>query len=112
MGESDCSGEEFITIREAMRGVKVEAGPQTGMRWATKGLAGPDGQRIRLRTWAIGRKIVTTNAAMREFIDRVTAARDQRLRTKTLRISDEPSLEELKAAGLLENSRSSKKGGQ
>ena len=77
------SDETFITITQAMRDVKVDAGPATGMRWSRNGLAGPDGQRIFLQTWAIGRQIMTTRAAMLEFIEKVTAARAHKVQARS-----------------------------
>ncbi len=49
--------------------------PTTYWRWATKGIAGPDGTRIRLEIWYTGRQPSTTIAAVHRFIAAVTEAR-------------------------------------
>lgn len=107
MTGSSNSEETFITIAQAMRDVKVDAGPATGMRWSRNGLAGPDGQRIYLQTWAIGRQIMTTRESMRDFIEKVTAARVQKVQARSRRC--DVSAEELKAAGLAEEASRRKK---
>ncbi len=99
------SDETFITVAQAMREFKVDAGPATGMRWSRAGIAGIDGQRIYLRTWAIGRRIMTTRAAMIEFIESVTAARNQKVQTRDEGTGKDVSPEELRAAGLVEKRR-------
>lgn len=49
--------------------------PATYWRWATKGIAGLDGKRIRLQVWYAGREPRTTIAAVLRFIAAVTEAR-------------------------------------
>ncbi len=62
--------------------------PATYWRWATKGIAGLDGQRIRLEVWYTGREPRTTKAAVRRFIAAVTEARHARLARAQQRAND------------------------
>lgn len=105
MAGSSNSGEVFISISQAMRELGAKASPTTGMRWSTKGLAGLNGERIYLQTWACGRQIVTTKSAMFEFIGKVTAARVEKVQARSQGNGGDATFAELKAAGLVEQKR-------
>ncbi len=78
--------------------------PSTIFRWITKGLEGLDGSRIKLQVWYVGRQPHTTHAAIRTFLDSVTAARLERSR-RTQQRTAEVTDEELDSAGLLSKRR-------
>lgn len=60
----------YITLAEAARLFPTfRPSPTTMWRWHAKGVAG-----VRLQTWRIGKQRVTTEAAVNEFIAKVTAA--------------------------------------
>ena len=59
-------------IRDLITGGK---NPSTTWRWVTRGLAGQDGQRIRLKVWYVGRQPHTTKAAILQGLEAVTEAR-------------------------------------
>lgn len=73
--------------------------PATYWRWATRGIAGPDGTRIRLEVWYTGREPRTTKAAVRSFISAVTEAR-LHIRQRTQQRAKDVSDTELKSVGL------------
>ena len=83
-------------IREVIPGSK---NPATPWRWANKGIAGLDGERIKLQVWYVGREPRTTIAAVRSFISAVTEARLARM-ARTQQRADDVSDDELKAVGL------------
>ena len=76
-----------------------EKNPATYWRWVTKGFAGLDGKRIRLRVWYAGREPRTTIAAVRLFINAVTEARLERM-ARTQQRADDVAQGELEAVGL------------
>src|SRR5262245_48888689 len=64
----------FISLSAAAKllpGERPNAGvsPATVYRWGTKGLDLPDGRVLKLAIWRVGRKWVTTRAALAEFIE-------------------------------------------
>jgi hypothetical protein len=87
-----------------LSGTGKRVNPSTIFRWITKGLEGPDGNRIRLQVWYVGRQPHTTNSAIRAFLDSVTAARLERSR-RTQQGLAEVTDAELDAAGLLRKHR-------
>lgn len=76
--------------------------PSTAWRWVRRGIAGPDGERIKLKCWYIGRAPFTSAAAVREFIDAVTAARSASIQHPRGEVTDA----ELAAVGLHSPKRS------
>ncbi len=83
-------------IREVIPGSK---NPATPWRWANKGIAGLDGERIKLQVWYVGREPRTTIAAVRSFISAVTEARLERLARTQQRAAD-VTQGDLEAVGL------------
>lgn len=73
--------------------------PSTSWRWINRGIAGRDGERIRLQVWYVGRQPHTTEAAVREFIEAVTAARLARMQQSQQQAADVTDAE-LAAVGL------------
>ena len=57
-------------------------------------------ERIRLQIWYVGREPHTTHAAIRQFLDAVTAARLEKMR-RTQQRADDVTEAELNAAGLI-----------
>jgi hypothetical protein len=98
---SDSNPDRLIAVNKAvsdLAGKRVN--PSTIFRWITKGLEGLDGKRIRLQVWYVGRQPHTTHAAIRTFLDSVTAARLERSR-RTQQGAAVVTDAELDAAGLL-----------
>lgn len=83
-------------IREVIDG---EKNPATYSRWVTKGIAGPDGERIKLQAWYTGREPRTTKAAVRSFIRAVTEAR-LAIRQRTQQRAIDVTTDELESVGL------------
>lgn len=69
-------------------------------RWHRKGLAGLNGERIRLQVVYIGRTPHVSPEMVKEFFDKVTAAKLERFRQHELD-SSEVTTEQLAAAGLI-----------
>lgn len=76
-----------------------EKNPATYNRWATRGIAGPDGTRIRLEIWYAGREPRTTIAAVQRFITAVTEARLARTQ-RTQNKADDVTDDELASVGM------------
>ncbi len=79
--------------------IDEEKNPATYTRWATRGIAGPDGTRIRLEVWYAGREPRTTIAAVRRFVAAVTEARLQIMQRTQQRAKDVSDIE-LNSVGL------------
>jgi hypothetical protein len=73
--------------------------PSTWWRWITRGIAGLDGERIKLPVTYVGRAPHTTKAAVRQWLADVTEARLARMARTQQRAADVTS-EELEAVGL------------
>lgn len=73
--------------------------PSTVWRWIKKGLAGPDGARIRLEVTYVGRRPYVSAEAIRDFFTEVTTARLNSPLPSTA--NDTASVEDLENAGLI-----------
>lgn len=87
----------IVAIRKV---VDTNPSPATVTRWATKGLEGIGPDRIKLTTWSCGRKKFTTTDAVRDFLLRVTQARQEKLRQQEA-VQNGVDESELRDAGLL-----------
>lgn len=85
---------EYISLSDALRSLPGRPSPATAWRWRTRGVCG-----VRLQTWSIGGRIVTTEAAVQEFIDAVTAAKQGQVDQPALRSADTSA--KLAEAGVL-----------
>jgi hypothetical protein len=102
---SDSNPDRLIPVNKAVSDLSGKrVNPSTIFRWITKGLEGLDGNRIRLQVWYVGRQPHTTHAAIRTFLDAVTAARLERSRRTQQGIAEVTNAE-LDAAGLLSKRR-------
>lgn len=73
-------------------------------RWHRKGLAGLNGERIKLEVIYVGRTPHVSPEMVKDFFDKVTAAKQERIRQQDLATA-EVTTAELKAAGLVGESR-------
>ena len=64
---------EMVPVNKA--DIPGNPAPNTRWRWIKKGLPARDGHRITLACWYVGSRPYTTNAAVREFLERCTAER-------------------------------------
>lgn len=102
---SDSNEDRLIPVNRAVEDLAGKrVNPSTVFRWITKGLEGLDGNRIRLQVWYVGRQPHTTHAAIRVFLEAVTAAKIERSR-RTQQGAAEVTAAELDAAGLLSKRR-------
>jgi hypothetical protein len=93
--------DKLMPVNAAIRDwIPGNPSPATKARWYTRGIAGLDGERIRLPVWYVGRKPHTTQAAVRKWLDDVTAARMARIDGRHTSHADVTE-DELQAAGLL-----------
>ncbi|MCA9011289.1 MAG: hypothetical protein KDB01_16170 [Planctomycetaceae bacterium] len=76
-----------------------ERNPSTKYRWVVQGVAGVDGERIKLRCTYVGRTPCTSVRWVDEWLDAVTQARLSRA-AKSSQSRDEPSDSELDSVGL------------
>ena len=95
------------TLQPLLQVIRAEThsnvNPSTPWRWITKGIAGLDGERIKLQVWYVGRAPHTTKAAGRQWLEAVTEARLERM-ARTQQRADDVTDDELEAVGLT-NSR-------
>lgn len=68
--------------------------PSTPWRWANKGIAGLDGERIKLKIWYVGRAPHTTANTVRQWLEAVTEARLERM-ARTQQRADDVTTDEL-----------------
>ena len=73
--------------------------PSTPWRWANKGIAGLDGERIKLKIWYVGRAPHTTTNTVRLWLEAVTEARLARMARTQQRAAD-VTADELESVGL------------
>ena len=98
--QSDHTDDPLLPLSEAIREeIRGTLNPSTPWRWITRGIAGLNGERIRLRVWYIGRTPHTPKTAVRSFIEAVTAARLARM-ARTRERADDVTDDELAAVGL------------
>ncbi len=67
--------------------------PSTRWRFATKGVTGVDGKRIKLQCWYSSNRPFTTDAAVSEFLTRCTEVQEVKARRRTARSADVTSAE-------------------
>lgn len=92
-----CADDELQPLNDAIRAeIPGPKNPSTAWRWITRGIAGLNGERIRLQVWYVGRQPHTTVAAVRQFIADVTAARLARMQQRCADVTPD----ELAAVGL------------
>ncbi|VTT97590.1 unnamed protein product [Gemmataceae bacterium] len=67
-----ASGDELLTLAAAIRLVGVLTGEEPCNSaiwyWTRRGVRGPDGERVRLRADRFGHLVVTTRAAVVDFL--------------------------------------------
>ncbi len=85
-------------IPESQNGKKLNC--STLWRWVRKGLAGANGERIKLQVVYVGRTPHVSAEMVEAFCDRVTAAKLERIRQQELACV-EVTTAELAAAGLV-----------
>jgi len=96
----DDDGDELKPLVVAIKAViPGNKNPSTPWRWINKGIAGVNGERIRLQVWYVGRAPHTTTTAVRQWLDAVTAARLERMERTQQRAADVTD-DELEAVGL------------
>lgn len=86
-----------VALADAGRGIPGKPSPSTVYRWCVRGVDRGDGRRVKLRSWRVGRKRFTTEAAITEFVEALNSS-------DTTEASDsdhERQRERLSAAGLL-----------
>lgn len=100
-----ATDEKLQPLIDAVRAViPGDTNPSTPWRWAIKGIAGLDGERIKLQIWYVGRAPHTTQAAARQWLKAVTEARLERM-TRTQQRADDVICDDLEAVGLTNNGR-------
>lgn len=83
------AADELIPLQTALRAlIPGKKNPSTSWRWISRGLAGVDGERIRLQVWYVGRQPHTTKAAVRQWLEAVTAAKLVRMERTQHRATD------------------------
>lgn len=96
---------KLVPLNEARRTLIPSSNGQpvdcsTVWRWVNKGIAGPDGERIRLAVTYVGRRPHVSADSVSTFFEAVTNAKAETRRRKEL-ACQRVSRQELKDAGLL-----------
>ena len=73
--------------------------PSTPWRWINKGIAGLDGERIKLQVWYAGRAPHTTENSVRLWLDAVTEARLARM-ARTLQRAHDVNDDDFESVGM------------
>ena len=92
--------QQLYPLTAAIRAViPGDHNPAKCQRWSKKGILFPDGTRCLIRVWYVGRAPHTTLAAVKEWVEAVTAARQ----SKSIGESEPVDVTEaeLRAAGLI-----------
>ncbi len=92
--------QQLYPLTAAIRAViPGDHNPAKCQRWSKKGILFPDGTRCLIKVWYVGRAPHTTRAAVKEWVEAVTAARLSKS-SGALEPVDVTEAE-LKAAGLI-----------
>lgn len=67
--------------------------PSTRWRFATKGVSGVDGERIKLQCWYVSNRPFTTDEAVSDFLTRCTAVQEVKAQRRSARTADVTSAE-------------------
>ena len=67
--------------------------PSTRWRFATKGVSGVDGERIKLQCWYVSNHPFTTDEAVSDFLTRCTAVQEVKAQRRSARNADVTSAE-------------------
>ena len=73
--------------------------PSTRWRWITVGIAGADGDKIKLQVWYVANRPFTTETAVSEFLSACTKAQELKAQRRVGRSAD-VSAADLRAVGL------------
>lgn len=97
--EGNAKRSEFIPVLKAVEAITGRrVNPSTVWRWIKKGLPGLNDERICLEVWPIGRTVLTTEAAVQEFIVKQKQAKDAKAKRG---LDIDATVEELERHGLL-----------
>lgn len=60
----------YLKFAEPLRSIAIPGNPsiQTRHRWALTGVLAPDGHRVKLQTWRVGGRVVSTPEAVEQFL--------------------------------------------
>ncbi len=98
--DANAAPERLQPLNEAIRDViPGNINPAKAWRWITRGLAGLNGDRIKLQVWYVGRTPHTTRVSVCQFLEAVTEARLARM-ARTQQRADDVTAAELEAVGL------------
>ena len=90
-----------VSLLQALNKILIPGNPNPSTRWrfATKGVSGVDGERIKLQCWYVSNRPFTTDAAVSEFLTRCTEAQEVKSQRRVARSAD-VSAAELQEVGL------------
>ena len=90
-----------VSLLQALNKILIPGNPNPSTRWrfATKGVSGVDGERIKLQCWYVSNRPFTTDAAVSDFLTRCTEAQEVKSQRRAAR-SDDVSAAELQEVRL------------
>lgn len=90
-----------VSLMQALNKIPIPGNPNpsTRWRWFTLGVAGFDGDKIKLQVWYVANRPFTTDAAVSEFMSACTQAQERKAQRRAARSAD-VNAAELKEVGL------------
>ncbi len=90
-----------VSLLQALNKILIPGNPNPSTRWrfATKGVSGVDGERIKLQSWYVSNRPFTTDAAVNDFLTRCTEAQEVKSQRRAARSAD-VSAEQMSQVGL------------
>lgn len=100
MDTTKAKADDLIPLSAAIKVViPGNKNPSTPWRWISRGIAGVNGDRIKVKVWYVGRSPHTTVNSVRQWLADVTEARLGRM-ARTQQRADDVTDDELEAVGL------------
>ena len=84
-----------VSLLEALNKILIPGNPNPSTRWrfATKGVSGVDGERIKLQCWYVSKRPFSTNDAVSDFLTRCTEVQEVKSQRRSVRTADVTSAE-------------------
>ena len=84
-----------VSLLEALNKILIPGNPNPSTRWrfATKGVSGVDGERIKLQCWYVSNRPFSTDDAVSDFLTRCTEAQEVKSQRRSVRTADVTSAE-------------------
>jgi hypothetical protein len=84
-----------VSLLKALNKILIPGNPNPSTRWrfATKGVSGVDGERIKLQCWYVSNRPFSTDDAVSDFLTLCTEAQEVKSQRRSVRTADVTSAE-------------------